>query len=47
MVKVGHLDHVMILLEQYLTMFWEKKKKEKYFKLKKFIILEELNNWSL
>ena len=28
MVKVGHLDHVMILLEQYLTMFWEKKKKK-------------------
>ena len=40
--KVGHLDHVMILLDQYLTMFCEKKK-GKYFKLKKFIILE-LNN---
>ena len=42
MVKVGHLDHVMILLEQYLTMLCEKEK-EKYFKLKIFIILE-LNN---
>ena len=42
MMKVGHLDHVMILLEQYLTMFCEKKIKKKK-KLKKFIILE-LNN---
>ena len=42
MMKVGHLDHVMILFKQYLTMFCEKKRKKK-FKLKKFIILE-LNN---